>query len=703
MAITGLNLPIDIPWERICVARDMVDPGRGVPAETPPLWQSSLALFRYVPPDEYQFYPGRRILYYKLTCTITNYQPRDQQVLGTIDRYGLGTGTLADEEVKRRLEQSLPCTAAVVQVSVSASEGARAPQDQPYFLEVQPRQRLLYEQVTETQERASRSLETLQVRKDAASSNSVEVLDVDQGGGLQIGIGPVTVGGQRAGEWGTKSLGRQDSTLVTTTDGSREARETLAFTTQLSQMYTLLQSYHLGTNRVVFYVTPRPHTVEPPTGLSGPRNLDGIQDFFLVVSQAKADGLPCVTVRLDTGHLVVQPVYDYDYSQPPQTLTVEATAPAPIEGDPAATSTANVVEGPFRPFYGCFFKSVVQQGSITAPSGYLVDGTEDLENLATGRGGLTNTSTVDVSPDLRQVSVVATATGFACHRNTEGDAANHAAVGLLDFVGVDAVPERKHPDPGHARRTVRVSFRSEVPTRKVRDLYLLLLTTRQLRCCETVTGLAPKVTDLVPFDDVANDLAPGEPLPAGVGLIDSTPSAGGSDAVDSPTTAAPSGGISRLGLAAPRRSGFNALPAASRRLATPRMGLAALNAMQRRLAEETQRLSMRLHDPAAAPARDGELILRGVLSAVLEDPRRRSGLARSAGSLGLSRRELSRLADALGRPGEVVTRLDLLAAPDAVIESALRRKGPGLLRLRLAAAGVPVARSARRGARPPRG
>ena len=58
MAITGLNLPIDIPWERVCVARDMVDPGRGVPAETPPLWQSSMALFRYVPPDEYQVYPG---------------------------------------------------------------------------------------------------------------------------------------------------------------------------------------------------------------------------------------------------------------------------------------------------------------------------------------------------------------------------------------------------------------------------------------------------------------------------------------------------------------------------------------------------------------------------------------------------------------------------------------------------------------------
>ena len=173
MAITGLNLPIEIPWERVCVSNDMVDQGRG-PDEAPALWQSSLALFRYVPPDEYQVYPGRRIIYYKLSCTITNYQPRDQQIMGQIDPYGLSHGTIGDEEVKRRLATSLPCTAAVVQVTVLPHGGAQSFRNQPYFLEAQPRQRLLYEQVSETQERASRSLESLQIRKDAASSNSLE-------------------------------------------------------------------------------------------------------------------------------------------------------------------------------------------------------------------------------------------------------------------------------------------------------------------------------------------------------------------------------------------------------------------------------------------------------------------------------------------------------------------------------------------------
>jgi hypothetical protein len=470
-------------------------------------------------------------------------------------------------------------------------------------------------------------------------------------------------------------------------------------------MYTLLQAYHLGTNRVVFYVTPRPHTIEPPTGLSGPRSLDGIQDFFLVVSQAREDGLPCLTVRLDTGHLAVQPVYDYERAQPPQTLTVEALAPAPIEGDPSATGTGNVVQGGFRSFYGCFFKSVVQQGSLTAPAGYLIEGTEDLESLATGRSSVTNTSTVDISPDQRQVSIVATATGFACHRNTAGDAANHAAVGPLDFVGVDAVPEHKHVQPGHVRRTVRVSFRSELPTRKVEDLYLLVLTTRQLRCCDTVTGLDPKVTDLVPVDDVAAGLTHVDQVPSGSGRSVALPtSAADSTAVDaSPASAATSATSSLglgLGLGGRQPARANVMHPGPGRPATPRLGLVAMNAMQRWLAEETQRLSMRLRDPVAAPARDREVILRAVLGTVLADPRRRRTLGQSAGSLGLSRRELSRLGDALDRPSQTLTRLDILAAPDGVLEAATGRKAPAILRLRLAAAGLPIAR---RPPRPPRG
>jgi hypothetical protein len=154
----------------------MLDPASGTAASMPALWQTSIALYRYVPPDDYQVYPNRRIVYYKLTCTITNYTPKSEQIVGMIDPGQFTAGYMVDAEVQRRLAASLPCTAAVVQVSVSPSESGKRIEDYPYFIDAQPRQRLLYEQVTEGQERASRSLEGLQVRKSAGTSNSMEVL-----------------------------------------------------------------------------------------------------------------------------------------------------------------------------------------------------------------------------------------------------------------------------------------------------------------------------------------------------------------------------------------------------------------------------------------------------------------------------------------------------------------------------------------------
>jgi hypothetical protein len=51
-----LGLPTDIPWTRICVTEDMMD--RVVCDDRlPPKWQSSIAVYRYVPDEEYQLYP----------------------------------------------------------------------------------------------------------------------------------------------------------------------------------------------------------------------------------------------------------------------------------------------------------------------------------------------------------------------------------------------------------------------------------------------------------------------------------------------------------------------------------------------------------------------------------------------------------------------------------------------------------------------
>jgi hypothetical protein len=78
-----LNLPTDIPWERICVTEDMID--RVVcDARLPTKWQTSMAVFKYRPHDEYKMYPKYNITYLKVTATITGYQPLDQEIQGTI-------------------------------------------------------------------------------------------------------------------------------------------------------------------------------------------------------------------------------------------------------------------------------------------------------------------------------------------------------------------------------------------------------------------------------------------------------------------------------------------------------------------------------------------------------------------------------------------------------------------------------------------
>ena len=53
MAVTSMALPVDIPWERWCVSEDMMAQ-QVCYSDRPAKWQSSIAVFRYVPNDDYQ-------------------------------------------------------------------------------------------------------------------------------------------------------------------------------------------------------------------------------------------------------------------------------------------------------------------------------------------------------------------------------------------------------------------------------------------------------------------------------------------------------------------------------------------------------------------------------------------------------------------------------------------------------------------------
>jgi hypothetical protein len=205
MASTSLALPVDIPWERICVSKDMIDEAV-CDSDRPAKWQSSIAVFKYVPGDDYQSFPGRKITYIKVTCTIAGYQPKVDEIQGILTNWSsmLYAGEpYAEDELERRLLSYKPCHEAIIQVTIAPPPENDIPLDEfPYIMDFQPKKRELYEAVTDTKELMSRSLESLNVRKSSGTTESQEVLDIDQG--FNIGAS-----GQYAGTGGSFEYGRQ--------------------------------------------------------------------------------------------------------------------------------------------------------------------------------------------------------------------------------------------------------------------------------------------------------------------------------------------------------------------------------------------------------------------------------------------------------------------------------------------------------------
>ncbi|MEM9026407.1 MAG: hypothetical protein AAGB06_05680 [Verrucomicrobiota bacterium] len=78
----------------------------------------------------------------------------------------------------------------------------------------------------------------------------------------------------------------------------------------MNHIYSLLQGYHLGTNRAIFFMQPRPHIQNAKfTFIRGLRALEGVQEFFLVVNRPKSIPRICVEVALETAHLRLRRAY----------------------------------------------------------------------------------------------------------------------------------------------------------------------------------------------------------------------------------------------------------------------------------------------------------------------------------------------------------------------------------------------------------
>jgi hypothetical protein len=336
MTINTLSLPIDIPWKRLCVSSDMID-DRGCDREFPFRWLSSVSVFSYEPPEEHQTYEGMTVSYLKITCTITGWQPG-----GTVGQIGFenplakiqafATDTKVIEAYKSLLKY-YPCHGALLEVSLTPTGDAetlkKIPKSTyPYIIDFEPKKREVYELVSQTGESMSRTLSEVNVQKGMTTTTGAEILDVDKQidmrtlgmiaggvGGFAVGgpagaVGGAALGGQLGGllggggETSVRDMNQSQKSNVRTTDHAREMRELHSHTTQLTQMYHQFTGYHLGTNRAVFLMLPRPHIVQSEhTFVNGPRQLEGLQEIFLSVIRPRDMQDMVIDAHLETAHL----------------------------------------------------------------------------------------------------------------------------------------------------------------------------------------------------------------------------------------------------------------------------------------------------------------------------------------------------------------------------------------------------------------
>ncbi|MBX3279636.1 MAG: hypothetical protein KF868_16660 [Acidobacteria bacterium] len=334
----GLSLPVDIPWNRLCASEDMMV--RNLDDALPRRWRSSLAVFGYEPPPEYQNDEDKIVSYMKVVVSLTGFQA-DPEEVGLRDRraYLAWRDPAVIENYEETVTRYYGCYGAVLEVVVTPKgtpeQTAKIPLSQyPYFADFEPKKRELYELVSETGEVMSRSLENVSVHKGATTTDTREVVDIFGGASLEVTT-PKGVGGGVGvqGQWGTRDINQGQVADIRTTEAGREARETFSHTTQLTQMYHQFNSYHLGTNRAVFYMLPRPHIVQAPnTFVNGPRVMEGIQEVFLVVVRPRAVEEICVEAYLETAHLGQEPIHEYETGV--GSLQLHMRLAAPDQKDP---------------------------------------------------------------------------------------------------------------------------------------------------------------------------------------------------------------------------------------------------------------------------------------------------------------------------------------------------------------------------------
>lgn len=173
----------------------------------------------------------------------------------------------------------------------------------PHIIELEPAMRDLIQAGTETGEILTTSKSGVNTNKSLTNTEKTET-SYNLGTKVIIPLGEKATGELTAGLKHTNTETDEDKWSVAT-EASLERREKRGSTTQISQLYNLLSSYHLDTNRAVFLMLARPHVLQATdhrTFVDGLRKIEGTQQFFLIVARPPEMRGLCIEAFLDTGH-----------------------------------------------------------------------------------------------------------------------------------------------------------------------------------------------------------------------------------------------------------------------------------------------------------------------------------------------------------------------------------------------------------------
>ena len=147
MSIHGLTPPQDITWKRMAFSRDMIDTSFNDMA-FPPKWRTSLSVYYYIVPEEetVDSYPESHIVYLKLSCSITGWNPSEElvefkQVASETDRWDdLQKSIWEAVEASSWASKYWGCHGAIMQIGVFPSKEDHVdPDDYPYILDFEPK------------------------------------------------------------------------------------------------------------------------------------------------------------------------------------------------------------------------------------------------------------------------------------------------------------------------------------------------------------------------------------------------------------------------------------------------------------------------------------------------------------------------------------------------------------------------------------